>query len=761
VRRRSLRACLLLALGAWTLGCGGGGAGSVAPPPPPPPSINVSVTPTSGSVLLGNTLNFAATVSNTANTAVTWSVNGIAGGSAQTGTISTNGVYTAPGDLPSGGSVQVTATSQADTAVSATAGVTITSDVTVSLTPNVANVELGAKQAFQASIQSQGHPDPTIHWSVSGVACPAACGSVDANGNYTAPQILPGSAVVTLLATSAADPSKQSAASVTITSHFTLQLSAPVDLLAGSSASLVAVLTPVAGSNPSPTLSWSVSGNGCVGSACGLLTVVTTQALGGTPLENTAVYTAPATAPQPDSVVITVTPLADPSKQVQASITIEGTAGIAVTPAAATVAVNGRITLTAAQGGTSTGGFSWNVNGVPGGTATFGEICVTGSNPCQPFVSGSASQVDYLAPASIPSPNPFAITVSNTTNPSLSTSAEITIINHVVVSVLPSSATLPPSGVQSFSATVLGSTNQNVIWQIQGTGCATAGSCGTVDASGNYTAPGVPPSPNALQVVATSEYDSTQSGSANVTISTQLAILSLLPASVYAGGENGFTLAVGGSGFTPSSPGPGSTVLVGGNARATTCTSAGSCTAAVTSADVALAGNVGIQVQNPGGATSNSVSLMVVAPSTAAASISLSSASPSATGMNITVVQPTSAGVDTTSDNVDLDVAAIGVYTASTNTCSLGGNAVPLVRPATGTTTISICAFSESGLDSTMTYSVSGPGDVTVLSAQPAGLGMIELALQLPASATAGARTLYIQDSNLDKTSASGVLEIQ
>ena len=266
---RFVPAIVLLAMGACTLGCGGGGAGSVAPPMPPPSSISIQVTPASGTVLLGTTLNFTATVSNSTNTTVLWAVNGIASGSGQTGTISANGVFTAPADLPSTGIVQVTATSEANTSKSAAATVTISSDVSVSLTPGITSVELGAKQSFQAAIQSQGHPDPTIRWTVGGRSCPDGCGTVDANGNYTAPQILPSSTLVNLIATSAADPSKQSFASITISSHFTLQLFAPPNLVAGSSGSLLAILTPVPGSNPSSAVSWAVNGSGCTGSACG------------------------------------------------------------------------------------------------------------------------------------------------------------------------------------------------------------------------------------------------------------------------------------------------------------------------------------------------------------------------------------------------------------------------------------------------------------------------------------------------------------
>jgi hypothetical protein len=60
-----------------------------------------------------------------------------------------------------------------------------------------------------------------------------------------------------------------------------------------------------------------------------------------------------------------------------------------------------------------------------------------------------------------------------------------------------------------------------------------------------------------------------------------------------------------------------------------------------------------------------------------------------------------------------------------------------------------------------MTYTVSGTGDIAVISKQPAGLGIIHLTLQIPASAAAGARTLFIQNTNLDKTSGTGALEVQ
>ena len=86
----------------------------------------VSVLPTSASVTLKASRPFAATVQGSTNTAVTWKVNGIAGGNATVGRISQNGVYTAPNQLPQSGAVQITATAVADPTKSATVSVTIT-----------------------------------------------------------------------------------------------------------------------------------------------------------------------------------------------------------------------------------------------------------------------------------------------------------------------------------------------------------------------------------------------------------------------------------------------------------------------------------------------------------------------------------------------------------------------------------------------------------------------------------------------------------
>lgn len=91
-----------------------------------PPPVSVTVAPTSASLQVSQTQQFTATVTGSSNTAVTWQVNGVAGGNSTVGTISTTGLYTAPATVPNPANVTVKAVSQADPTKSASANVTVT-----------------------------------------------------------------------------------------------------------------------------------------------------------------------------------------------------------------------------------------------------------------------------------------------------------------------------------------------------------------------------------------------------------------------------------------------------------------------------------------------------------------------------------------------------------------------------------------------------------------------------------------------------------
>jgi hypothetical protein len=95
--------------------------------PVPATPVVVSVTPATVTLQAGRTQVFTATLTNTANTAVTWEVNSVAGGSPAYGTITSDGMYTAPATVSSTLTVTITAVSAADASRSGSAQVTVTS----------------------------------------------------------------------------------------------------------------------------------------------------------------------------------------------------------------------------------------------------------------------------------------------------------------------------------------------------------------------------------------------------------------------------------------------------------------------------------------------------------------------------------------------------------------------------------------------------------------------------------------------------------
>lgn len=94
--------------------------------------VSVTISPSLVTIATLATQSFTATVTGSTNTAVTWQVNGVSGGSSLNGLISTTvlntaneALYLGPSTVPSPASVSVTAISQADPTKSATATVTI------------------------------------------------------------------------------------------------------------------------------------------------------------------------------------------------------------------------------------------------------------------------------------------------------------------------------------------------------------------------------------------------------------------------------------------------------------------------------------------------------------------------------------------------------------------------------------------------------------------------------------------------------------
>lgn len=88
----------------------------------------VAVVPASATVATGSTQQFTSVVNGLGSSAVRWMVNGVAGGNATAGVITSEGVYTAPTVAPVS-SVLVTAVDTSDSQASATASITVVDPV--------------------------------------------------------------------------------------------------------------------------------------------------------------------------------------------------------------------------------------------------------------------------------------------------------------------------------------------------------------------------------------------------------------------------------------------------------------------------------------------------------------------------------------------------------------------------------------------------------------------------------------------------------
>ena len=166
-------------------------------------AVTVVLSPTSASLTTGATQQFTATVSNTTNTTVAWTVNGISQGNSTVGFISSTGLYTAPNSVPTPATVTVAAVSQADTTKSGTATVAITAPATPSspltVSPQTVTVPGGGQQNFTATVA--GNPI-AVNWTLNCLSpAPGACGTITAAGVYTAPASPPSGGLVSVTAT--------------------------------------------------------------------------------------------------------------------------------------------------------------------------------------------------------------------------------------------------------------------------------------------------------------------------------------------------------------------------------------------------------------------------------------------------------------------------------------------------------------------------------------------------------------------------------
>jgi len=221
--------------------------------------VTVFVSPTAATLNFNQRQTFTPTVSNTANAALSWTVNGVPNGSPALGQICQQGSnpclppiipasgsidFVAPSAVPAPNPVTLTATSAADASRSASAIITVTAPAgNVSLTISPFYVFLAPSAAspsteqFFASVP--GSSNSSVVWSVQsavpGQGCNgASCGSVNSSGLYSAPTSAPSPNAIAVTAVSVADPTKSAAATVVITSGPVIEVMLPSSVFSGA-----------------------------------------------------------------------------------------------------------------------------------------------------------------------------------------------------------------------------------------------------------------------------------------------------------------------------------------------------------------------------------------------------------------------------------------------------------------------------------------------------------------------------------------------
>lgn len=336
------------------------------------PAIVMALGPLNPSAAAGKTVQFSAQVVFNQNTAVTWSISPLLG------TISATGLYTAPPAIAAAQTVTVTATSLADPTKSIASTMTLLGPLTVKVTAASATLVTGQAQPCTATVT--GSVNAQVTWSIS-----PATGSISTSGVYTAPLTVVGIAIVTVKATSAADPLKSG--SITFYVLPAVMVSpGTATLNGGQSQAFAAIVMLVPG--PS-SINWSISPQVGAISAAG-------------------VYTAPAEVTAKQTVTLTATSAADSTKSASIKVTLLAPVVVTVAAPGDTVAAGAKMqfTYTIAGGGVNTT-VTWSVTAGPGSISSSGL---------------------YTAPASVTDPKAVTVKATSTADTSKSATATVTLV---------------------------------------------------------------------------------------------------------------------------------------------------------------------------------------------------------------------------------------------------------------------------------------------------------------------------------------------
>jgi hypothetical protein len=263
--------------------------------------------------------------------------------------------------------------------------------ITLTVSPLTSSVQTGSTQPFTASVQNDSQNKGVV-WMLSGAGCTGtACGMLSVTSSlsgaavlYTAPAAIPSPATVTLTATSAADGSKSTFATITITA-------APLAIVVTVSPMTASVPTggatqtftaTVQNDSQNKGVNWTLSGVACSAAACGSVSPASSASSAA------VTYTSPAHSPTPASITLTATSGAESTTGATATITL-------ITPAAPTASTP----LVLGEAGVSEG-FGEPVIA----TDATGNVDVAWINNVGPeFVRSTDAGATFSAPFVIPS----------------------------------------------------------------------------------------------------------------------------------------------------------------------------------------------------------------------------------------------------------------------------------------------------------------------------------------------------------------------
>ncbi|HTT25273.1 MAG TPA: hypothetical protein VMG82_40540, partial [Candidatus Sulfotelmatobacter sp.] len=280
--------------------------------------------------------------------------------------------------------------------------------ISVSVAPPNGSLQTSNTQNFTATVQNDSQ-DKGVTWSLSGAGCSGtSCGTLSAASSdsgvpitYTAPIAVPNPATVSLTAASATDNTKTGTATVTITAApppISVSIAPPsASVQSGNTQAFAAT---VQNDSQDKGVTWSLSGAGCSGTSCGTLSAASSAS--GMPIT----YTAPIAVPNPASVSLTATSVADNTKSAVAAITV-------------TAASTGSVSLSPKRGGLVV---SQSLTFAATVTNDVGNAGVTWSSTSGAFSNQTTTSATFTAPSSA---GLVSITATSKADPTKSVSATI------------------------------------------------------------------------------------------------------------------------------------------------------------------------------------------------------------------------------------------------------------------------------------------------------------------------------------------------